>query len=273
MKTKAKLTLAISVLSAVVLAAGATSTFAWFVVRSSVTATSGTLTVKSPSSLTIKGYDLVEGEKLTPDSDSATAITGSAASLGSVSSQYGKDFYAPADWTAASPSMVAVSAVTKNPYTGYIQYSIAVTAAKGEANNHLKAYVTVNETNATANQLKSWYRVGVYHVGTIVEDDTDYSKEAPTSAGAVTASTAKVYGSSAVDDDSYWDGTQKKSDRDVVAVGSANAISLSSFTTQTGKDVTAYFVVAVWMEGYASANQNSAGGQSIVVTANFELYK
>ena len=76
MKTKAKLLLAISTLSAVVLAAGVTSTFAWFTTQTSAKLNTGELTVSSVSDIKMDitkiAYDV--GDGTTPISK-ATAQT------------------------------------------------------------------------------------------------------------------------------------------------------------------------------------------------------
>ncbi len=259
---------------------------AWFTTQSTVSATTGELTVKSPASLTIRGWDVVKGKALTAnDADTPTEVEGDPATLGAVSSEYGQTFYAPDDWDSQAPTMVpvgnavqsgdSVAYLANNPYVGYIQYSLAVTAAKGEDGKHLKAYIDVDETNA-GSSLVNWYRVGLYHVDTAVEGASGYSKEAPHTAGArKSAGASKVYShDAATSSDKYWDatGTAVASDRTTYAPGSGTAISLSSFSTQQAKDVTAYFVVAVWMEGCANDNQNKAGNQKITVTVDFELY-
>lgn len=274
-------------MSAVVLAAGVTSTFAWFTTQAKATFTAGTLTVNAPSNIKVAAYDLSLDAPETKAIAAGTSIPGHTHSLGSVSSEYGKDFYAPlalaASYDANTQYGTAAAAKTAgNNYTGYMKYNLAVTAAKGEDGKLLKVTVKTTATDAT---VLSGYRVGIFLVSVNKNAASD-SVAADTSdtLTPMMESTTAVYqyvlGETGVNNDTYVssvDGTSKKAtvsnDRVVTAIGSGHSTTFNSsvFATLADKHVCANFVIALWLEGTVDTPQNGAAGATIGLTTDFEL--
>ena len=280
MKTKAKLTLAISTLSAVVLAAGVTSTFAWFTTQSTVNATTGELVVNSPATLKIAGAK-VRGNDIVGGSTNDYHIEGGGGKLGAVSSVDGAKFYAPEELEGDMASYAAADyeeigpEETGNGYVDYFQYNLAVTAAKGEAGRKLQYSITVTEPNAQGN-LINWYRVAIYYVDT-AESATDKAAAKTGQQALATDAGNKVYAHTAGTDNAYYKNDQSvitTKANTVYAVSTASDVHCASaFSTSAEKNMTANFVVAVWMEGTAAdTTQNVAANEKIKVTVEFELY-
>lgn len=285
MKTKAKLTLAVSALSAVVLASAVTSTFAWFTTQAKVTANTGDLIVNSPATLTIKGV-VVEGgafEDANPLANNLTSLTGLGGTLGSVSSIDGKNFYAPigmkktvAEYTtfdeidAIAAGIAAETTGYNNTYTGILKYNLTVTAAKGESGKKLCVTVTANPTGT---DITNSYRVAVYMTGAsyTTTPTVPSAEQRHLDVGAFHA----VYGSAAAaaldPAPKAYNTKTTTADQIITAVGTADTISASAFQTSVDTNVSANFVVAVWMEGNVATSQNTAGGQKVSVKVDFDL--
>ncbi len=277
-------------MSAVVLAAGVTSTFAWFTTQAQATFTSGTLTVNAPSTIKVSAYDLSpdapEGKAIA----AGTSIPGHAHTLGSVSSQIGKEFFAPKalaasyDANTVYAKLGTTSSVT-NAYTGYMKYNLAVTAAKGESGKLLKITVGLG-TPAPTGTLLTDYRVALYLVSVddTVENDHTAASTSDTldPLGGASPKYQYVFGN-AEGSDSAVSSILTPSDggkatftaRGVTALsdGDANPKTLTAdvFQTSVSKHVTAHFVLAAWLEGSARTQQNDAGGSQLKVTATFDL--
>lgn len=284
MKTKAKLTLAVSALSAVVLATAVTSTFAWFTTRTSAQVTSGSLLVKAPSSLTVKGRDYsygVNDHSVKPASGTTNQLDFTGTTLGAVSSEYGKNFFAhnklQAEYNTLDDgnSVVDVDNITgdgKNVYVGYMKYNLAVTAAAGEANKALKIDVTVAGATKTAN----WWRVGLYATDSVENDPDTYP--APTEGdhlaydNDVKAPKVVFAGDGAAASENPYTSVDTKT-ASARALDKTRTITVNSgyFVTSATKEETIQLVLTTWIEGTADGNQNGAGGESINVTVDFSL--
>ncbi len=276
MKTKAKLTLAISVLSAAVLAAGVTSTFAWFTTQSKVTFDAATLTVDTLSDIKISAKKLA----YVPDTDYSApgaSYTDNGSALGVVSSFDGRSFFAPRDlrddnasyaasdmeevttksvWEGAhssSPSSVYYG----NTHVGYMKYSIKVTADH-ETGNGRKLKITLKTptiTDTAGNDLQASYRVAF---GDVTNDaDADL----------------KIYRHTS----SAHAGYKTKSATDTVAAGDVGALSsnvvidASSHKTQANTGINAEFLLSIWVEGLDTHATNVLFGKQISFGIDFDL--
>lgn len=286
MKTKAKLTLAISAMSAVVLAAGVTSTFAWFTTNSSATANFSNLTVNAPSSISISGYQIAfNGSDGTSAVTQMTqtaknVVTGTTAALGAVSSADGKTFYAPdsilADDAPASSHLnfVAWASATANKYKSYVKYNFSVTLEKVKSSEDIK-HVKVELVQTTAESpIDDWYRVAIYHTSdTTLNTADERAKDTTHPFEAVfgkTGTTADKYVAKAGQDD----GTGViLSNRTVISKDAEDPTDISGFVPSVSADVTWNFVVAVFLEGTATTeSQNTGAGKALDVGLRFSYY-
>ena len=266
MKTKAKLLLAISTLSAVVLAAGVTSTFAWFTTKSTATFNTGTLTVSTLSKIKIKAHNIAPASGSITNNDSAN-VTGIAAPLGAVSSEFGKEFFAPTTLGGETFAEVGTSTAA-NKYTGFIKYNLMVYAEPDDGSNNL--YLTVTVTAGTT--VGDWYRVAVYTVTSSATDVITTAKQDPETG---TNAFKYVFSKTAAASDA-WRNASAPSTRATTAAGTR--VQIPGFVTdEAGAEGAAtkyrHLVVAVWMEGMASADQNEAGGETVSAKLDFELAK
>ena len=283
MKNKAKLLLAISSLSAVVLAAGVTSTFAWFTTQSVVDATTGLLTVNSPATLKIDGK-VVRGAEFKGADTTDYHLAGTGGVLGAVSSVNGDDFFAPKQLSddpeayATAEFQQINATATGNGYVGYLEYNIAVTAAMGEEGKHLAYTVTATPSGT---QITNWYRVAVYYTGTASHATND-KIEAPEGHQTLVADSGnKVYGNGEGTDTAYYWNTEgddpvidtKSRSYTAVSGTSSGVACATAVETSVSLNVAAFFTVSVWMEGTAAGNntQNTAANQTVSVTVSFKL--
>ena len=280
MKTKAKLTLAISVMSAAVLAAGVTSTFAWFTTQTAADATFSNLNIKAPSSLTITGRR-VSGTAGALDADTAgNGVKDSEQNLGSVSSVDGNKFAAPTTIKAPGETysfddedyaIIGANPATSHSGNSYIDFYKANLLVKAEdttASMDLKVSVTVTTTPADASLLQ-WSRVAVYQAGA----KADYASQTPsTAANRNPVGFAKVYGgdSGASKKCVNTNATPLAETTTAITAYATSDLVISNFSA-TDKAVCAEFVVSVWMEGYGYDNQNGARGKAINATVEFSL--
>ncbi|MBQ7249851.1 MAG: hypothetical protein IJS37_00675 [Bacilli bacterium] len=263
MKTKAKLLLAISTLSAVVLAAGVTSTFAWFTTQNQATFTTGTLTVDTLSSIKVSVKDI--GYDAEADFSAASAnVTGSNKALGLVSSGNAQSFYAPAELSDDAADYTTMAAVTNssawtgaNKYVGYIRYVVHVTADPETTSHDLKVYFT--STPSSAN-LASCLKIGFYPStsagaladgGSVTIYSDDGANFSPFTSTIATTSTA----------------TTNLNTIDT----SAEALTLVSDFTNSSSVAEAYYVIALWVEGTEDNAVNALGGATETFKATFML--
>ena len=268
MKTKAKLTLAISIMSAAVLAAGVTSTFAWFVTQNKATLATGTMTVDTVSSITIEvtklGFD-TDTTSATNFNTPTIAATDAGQPLGPVSSIDGIHFYAPKalnDGTAAYAAADMAEVTTKaswnkdNGYGGYMKYGIHVHAGQDSGaprTLHYKITPTVTDTELTAA-----YRVALINATYTTEyvpgaavglySDTAGSKDGWTYSTAIVKSTYTTTAISSV----------------------ASPVAVTGVTTASTIDK--YYIFSVWVEGEdANATNEKISAATLAVGLEFSL--
>ena len=279
MKTKAKLTLAISVLSAVVLSAGVTSTFAWFTTKATANFNSATLTVNTLSELKIKAYSVSPGGAVT--GNDSNSLTGIAAALGSVSTKDGQNIYAPTALGANTfGDVTSAGFATGNPYAGYVKYNLYVyTEATDQEGKGLKLTITATNKDGGAieSPLVDWYRVAVYTSAASGDttDAHDDTKVTPDNALTKVYSNAEQTTAESNPGAKYvasLDGTTPNYDyRATEAISGATNVTIPGFTTSKTERVYRHLTVAVWMEGCAADDQNTAGGKTLKVNFEFSL--
>lgn len=291
MKTKAKLTLAISVLSAAVLAAGVTSTFAWFTIDRTAKVTYGNLTVDTISTIKIDanklGYDL--SNDLNPTGSGTNHVETKAERLGAVSSTDGKAFYAPIALTDAGhlPSKNGdFSAITDkgawevpehtNRNVGFVKYAFTITSDKEESYHSLYWNIVPNADAGEGNEefAKQW-RIAMYE------------STAAGAAAAVHGVGSVVYGSSTgAGSKSAIDAVDPDTPNNAVSTGTQTVINIEDGTDGFGagytKDrllvtdftkansPTLTITIAVWLEGWNNTN-NDASGKKLAPVITFSL--
>ena len=280
MKTKAKLTLAISALSAVVLAAGITSSYAWLTTQSTATFNSGSLTVDTISEIKVAKKEVDYYAQETSFSDAATSVTGTNRNLGVVSTNDGIDFYAPTALKATNSYVVGdVAKVTNstawtnsNKYVGYARYVIQVTAKTETNGRDLKVWFT---PTVEGTQLTSSYRVAFYESnadGSLATSPspalTILSNAAETYTPLVASATSKTTVAISNYDGTVTEQTTKKLSlvSNWTAPGTQETPSPAVGDTQTK-----YYVVAFWVEGTDADATNNVGGQKLSVAVTFGL--
>ena len=289
MKTKAKLTLAISVLSAVVLTAGVTSTFAWFTTRATASVSS-TLTINGPSGLDVSVQRVLPTGTVTPlvdDEKAATpapsVTTSSDIVLGAVSSYEGRYFVAPKTLkTNEGEDVYAISDFAladadwahgaANPYVGYLKYNVVVSADEDSASQDLTLTVTINDDTD-----QKYGRVSIYEVtqanGRKAADKPELpngtDKIEPSSGGYAGVFKEGVTVAGTETRMKYGSPITKEDAAPIGALPNASVIA-EDFTSTSAKAYK-YYVVAIWMEGCAAPNQNGLAGKTISVNLEFKL--
>lgn len=272
-------------MSAVVLAAGVTSTFAWFTTNSSATANFSNLSVNAPSSISVTGYQVTfngDGTK-TKDAMTQTAknvVTGKVATLGAVSTSDGKTFFAPDSILSDDApvgshlNFVDWASATNNKYKSFVKYNLSVTLEKVKSSEDIK-HVKVELVQTTAESpIDDWYRVAIYHTSATnldVVNDLDKDTDAPFTAffGKNGTSTDKYVAKAGQDD-----GTGViLSNRTVISKDATDPTDVAGFVPSVSADVTWNFVVAVYLEGTATTeSQNTGAGKALDVGLRFSYY-
>lgn len=285
MKTKAKLVLGLSLLTAATLTAGATGTFAWFTTNRKATATFNKITAKSvEGSLTITMGTMTEKDTQKTNGEIATAtsatLEGTTSGTTDVSSQDGVKFAHP-NWTSTAGNtedggvkgIADVSDLAKYGKNGYwTAYYIGLKNGGGsDADVYLNAGSEVKAATSDGKDTNaaSWTRVAI----NLANGDT-----APST---LTASGTKVIqGTSAgpnyvaINADATKYTTAKAepaalgSLNDVIAATDLSTISAQKLVTIKA-GATQFLTVSVWLEGTASTPQDAAIGGSVNVTLNF----
>lgn len=288
MKTKAKLVLALSVLTAGTAVAGATGTFAWFTTNRSATLTYSKIVAQSSNAkLQVTLGGITDGgltaQSNYNDKDGSFADTISLASAKSfttdVSSVDGKKFYKP-DWKGVAGNNAEVYSV-KEAKDGFTQFYFTV---KNTGNT--KTHVFFNEgtavkANAAGNTadaaLAQWTRVAVLEA----KDST----KIPTADNVADATLKVIFENEA-------SGANKGQGIASNAVTTENKATIANVATATHKvgnfapvvsgvtkttdnvaylgelaaDATKAYIVSVWLEGTESDNQDTAAGGAVDVT-------
>ncbi|MDD5885052.1 MAG: hypothetical protein PUC66_03300 [Erysipelotrichaceae bacterium] len=296
MKTKAKLVLGLSILTAATLTAGATGTFAWFTTNRTATMTYQNIVAQSV------GGNLEA--HISPLSDTAATttkttdgveetLTGKQSYTADVSSGDGIKFAQPKWKTIAGNdqavySVADVSANTSNKY--YTSYYIALKNKGVTGSKSLNVYLTsgsaitpaatVSGAGAEADGLlASWTRVALNRQG--VDTPTKDNAKAEqtiilngTSAGnAYVTSKAAEIAKLSEDKDAYHtvtDGTYLESGKVQVASDNTNG---KQFVATIAAQATVNVRVTVWMEGTAANNQDKAIGAAIDVKLVFSSFE
>lgn len=289
MKTKAKLVLGLSLLTAATLTAGATGTFAWFTTNRKATATFNNITAKSvEGSLTIAMGTMTDGTvttdgKLTGDSATTTAtLSGATSTTTDVSSEDGVTFAHP-NWTSTAGNtendgvngIKNVSDINTYGKKGYwTAYWVALQNNGGSAADvylNKGSVVTAKDDKKEADKAAAkWTRVAINVAGTggepqsITKSGTKViqGSDAQTNFVAPDASdaTSKKYTAKPV----TISALQNLADV-VVATGNVSAQKLVKIPSNSKQ----YLTVSVWLEGTAATPQDAAIGGSVNVTLNF----
>ena len=284
MKTKAKLVLGLSLLTAATLTAGATGTFAWFTTNRKATATFNTITAKSvEGSLTITMGTMTEKDDQKTNGEIATAtsatLTGTTSGTTDVSSQDGVSFAHP-NWTSTAGNtdengvkgIADVSDLKKYGKKGY--WTAYYIGLKNGGGNKADVYLnTGSEVTAASSDGKdtnaaSWTRVAINLAGAIAPNSLKADRtrviqgsSAGTNYVAVNA-TATQYSVATANP------VALAKLNDVIAATDLSTISDQKLVTIEAGDIQ-YLTVSVWLEGTAEGNQDAAIGGSVNVTLNF----
>ncbi len=303
MKTKAKLVLALSVLTAGTAVAGATGTFAWFTTNRSATLTYSKVTaVTSNSKLRVVMGTLTDGTTKTVDNyDSSNkkfkdeiTLDSAASYTSDVSSPDGMNFFKP-EWKGQAGNNNEVFDVKNvtgeafaNGLTGgyYTQYYFMV-QNDGVSPTHVflnekTGIFPVEATKVADKALASWSRVAILDTNLTAgvapeKDQTTYTNKIIFEANAADGVTANK--KLAIDAENPFklgsDGKTKTINTKTVTtkVGDfGTVVSGTSKTTDAGylcelaAGAKRYFVVSVWMEGTENDNQDDAIGGAIKIT-------
>lgn len=285
MKTKSKLLLGLSLLTAATLTAGATATFAWFTTNRKATAVFNNITAKSvEGSLTISMGALTGGTEKDTNGDIDKSIEatlkGTTSGTTDVSSQDGVNFAHP-NWTSTAgdeteggvKGIKNVSDLNNYGKNGY--WTAYYVALKNGGGSDVDVYLTTGSQvtaaydNAKDTNAASWTRVainvpkGASMPTTLVAKDTKVIQ--PESAGkkyAAVAESATKY--TPADVTTKVLGTLG----DVIAATDLSAVADQKLVT-IAVGAVQYLTVSVWLEGTAAKNQDAAIGGSVNVTLVF----
>ena len=270
MKTKAKLMLGISVMTAAVLAAGVTSTFAWLTTQSQATLTTGTMTVSTVSDIKINVKKLAfdtDATGTTGFEQDVTSVTDAGQPLGVVSSVDGVKFYAPTalkgnaeqyaagDWAEVTTKTDWEEGSYANGYVGYMKYGVHVKAdADPQGSTRTLKYKITPEVTHT--KLAEAYRVA------LVDSTSLWAKGETVRIHSKTAGqkTGWKYESSAYSTGNY--------------TTTAIPASVTTLGVTTATAIDKYYIFSVWVEGEDANAVNGEGGisgQTLKVDIEFSL--
>lgn len=287
MKTKAKLVLALSVLTAGTAVAGATGTFAWFTTNRSATLTYSKVTAESSNaklevtmgSFTETGAGTATNKKEDGSYLSAISLNASASYTTDVSSIDGKKFFKP-DWKGQAGNnneAYSVKDVTASK-KAFTQFYFTVKNT-GNAETHIfldaGTKVTASTQGAKDLALAKWTRVAVLDtkkattpvVGDVTgadlkvlfeNTDADSTKNLGIAIAALTESGAPTLSPIAGDKHVIGDFA--------AVVSGTTETTHKGYLGKLAADATQAFVVSVWLEGSESDNQDDAAGGSVDVT-------
>jgi hypothetical protein len=276
MKTKAKLMLGISVMTAAVLAAGVTSTFAWLTTQSKATLTTGEMTVSTVSNITINvtklGYDTAVPQA-GGFGTATNQVVDSNQPLGVVSSKNGMNFYAPKALKDQGPYVASeIDEVTTkndwehvknqgngygNGYVSYMKYGIHVEAAAEPGNGRTLNYkITPTVTDA---ELKESYRVALIDA----DDDSTYMS------GALVN---KIYSFDGETKHGWGASGNSFAAADYETAELGNGLQPTSLELKTTSAIDHYYVFSIWVEGEdTNATNDGISGATLKVALEFSL--
>ena len=303
MKTKAKLVLALSVLTAGTAVAGATGTFAWFTTNRSATLTYSKVTaVTSNSKLRVQMGTLTDSTTTTADNyDSANkkykdeiTLNSAASFTSDVSSPDGMNFFKP-EWKGQAGNnneVFDVKNVTGKAFTtgltgGYYTQYYFMVQNEGASTTHVflnekTGIFPVEATKDEDKALASWSRVAILDTeltGSVApeKDQTTYTNKIIFEAAAAEGFAATK--TLAIDEKNPTktaaEGGAKTINTKTVATKTdafGTVVSGTSKTTDQGylcelaAGAKRYFVVSVWMEGTENDNQDPAINGAIKIT-------
>ena len=299
MKTKAKLILAMSVLTAGVVAAGATGTFAWFTTNraaqlnyTSVTAqkNAGNLSVwMGRQTIAGTGWEEIT-EATTAGGTMAKASVAAATHMSDVSSQDGVTFWKPI-WKTVSGEGQAIDRL--DPGSRTVDYSVFYFMVENSGTRNLEVYLNsatgINPATGAANDTNaaSFTRIAINKTQ---QDGTNVYPVTALQKSTKTWTIEKDNGSTSDGKYLAWDGQEgtKPTKADSVAINEAESginlfkikagapLSYISSSSKNEKQLLctlapkgsegyrAWFTVSVWLEGTksdADAFQNAVGGK------------
>lgn len=287
MKTKAKLVLALSVLTAGTAVAGATGTFAWFTTNRSATLTYSKVTAQSSNAklqVTLGGITdgglTAKSNYNDKDGSFADAITLTSAKsfTTDVSSVDGKKFFKP-DWKGVAGNNADVYSV-KEATDGFTQFYFTV---KNTGNT--KTHVFFNEGtavkadaagNAADAALAQWTRVAVLEA----KDSTKTPKVGDAADAALKvmfenevsgANKGQGIASTTVTENkatitNVEDSTHHVGAFAAVTSGVTATSNNKAYLGELAPDATKAYIVSVWLEGTEADDQDTAAGGAVDVT-------
>ena len=272
MKTKAKLTLAFSALSAVVLATAVTSTFAWFTTQSKANLSTGQMTVSTVSEIKITvtklGYDTGDAATKAIGDAQTTSAEDSNVALGPVSSADGYSFYAPTSLAESYKNSDMDSVGIKkdwtlshsNEYVGYVKYGIRVEKAKDNgAARELKFQFSTAVTGTKSAELTNAYRVA------FLESTNAWAKGSQVGIYSAAGGTKEAYDSSKTDSNPL--------NTVSVTTTALPTASATSFATpvMTSSAIDRYYILSAWIEGTDTNATNALAGSTLTLGLEFSL--
>lgn len=288
MKTKAKLVLALSVLTAGTAVAGATGTFAWFTTNRSATLTYSKVVAQSSNAkLEVKlggitDSGLTEQTNYNAEDGSfadAISLTSAKSFTTDVSSVDGKKFYKP-DWKGVAGNNAEVYSV-KEAKDGFTQFYFTVKNTGNSATHVFFNEGTAVMANAAGNAadaaLAQWTRVAVLETtATATPKATDvaastlkvmFENEASgANKGKGIASTDMTTDNKATITD-VADATHKVGAFEAVVSGVTKTTNNKAYLGELAANATKAYIVSVWLEGTEADNQDAAAaGGAVDVT-------
>lgn len=280
MKTKSKLLLAISALTVGTVAAGATSTYAWFTASRKATMNITNITATNTRGNLNIGYFDLQGETGVNGGTTNTATLTSDTPLYDVSSRDGQTFYAPVWGTGDTPISYKITT------EGYLTFGIVLI---NQGTDPISCYFDSANSSITGTEnepLARWTKVAI-------NAQTEGSEQ-PTSFGAndITQPGHFVFMENTNDDEAdslskYITGTSTSNTAtyeegdnffttvkgvDPMPTDNQNneelACYLGDIQGTTGVN-RLYVTVSIWMEGAIVQNQNDASGKMINIKLAF----
>lgn len=296
MKTKAKLVLGLSILTAAALTAGATGTFAWFTTNRTATMTYQNIVAQSVGgNLEAHIFPLSDtGAETTKTTDGVEeTLKGKLSYTADVSSGDGVKFAQPKWKTIAGNDQAVYSVADVSDNTGnqyYTSYYIALKNKGTTGSKSLNVYLTSGSAitaAATASskgadadgKLASWTRVALNRQGAEKPTTTNAKVEQTiilngTGAGnAYVTPKATEIAKLSENTEAYHtvtDGTYLRSGSVPVA---SDDTSGKQFVATIAAQATVNVRVTVWMEGTAADSQDDAIGAAIDVKLVFSSFE
>lgn len=296
MKTKAKLVLALSVLTAGTAVAGATGTFAWFTTNRSATLTYSKVTAyNNHGTLDVQIYNLSDTGAVptnTPAAESKPAVHSVAGSAKStttdISSADGVTLVKPI-WTGESGNGKKAEKLVNaeaGEYTTYY-FTVANTGTGSTALNvFLDAGTCIKASAATETDVQTknaalakYSRFAINYFGETAPKSSDPLKAANTKTVENASATSGQYIDALTAENLVVSKNLPTKVKSFVgalpAVSSETATSANSFLTKIDPGKKQYFTVTVWLEGTKGdgTDFNACAGGSIdvdIVLAAFE---